>query len=83
MAFFDTGAYQEASASNFNAMPRPAVALVRDDEASLCRAAESVESVLGRDCLPAHLSGRAPSHAAADIPPHVLPYAPASTEQPA
>ncbi len=55
-AFLDTGAYQEVSASNFNAMPRPAAILVTGDRASVVRRAENLEDVFRRDELPAHLA---------------------------
>lgn len=56
IAFLDTGAYQEGSASNFNAMPRPATVLVKGDEAFVIRAAETLDDVLARDRVPAHLA---------------------------
>ena len=56
LAFLDTGAYQEASATNFNAMPRPASVLVCDDTVTLIKRAESVEDVLGRDVVPDRLA---------------------------
>ncbi len=49
VAFLDTGAYQEACASNFNAMPRPATVLVRDAVATVVRRAETIEDVFRRD----------------------------------
>lgn len=49
LAFLDTGAYQEACASNFNAMPRPATVLVRDGTATVVRRAETIEDVFHRD----------------------------------
>ncbi len=49
VAFLDTGAYQEACASNFNAMPRPATVLVRDNTATVVRRAETIEDVFRRD----------------------------------
>ncbi len=49
VAFLDTGAYQEACASNFNAIPRPATVLVRDAEAMVVRRAETIEDVFCRD----------------------------------
>lgn len=55
LALFDTGAYQEVSMSNFNAMPRPATVLVTDDRASVIRQREKEEDVFSRDVLPAHL----------------------------
>ena len=54
-AFLDTGAYQEVSASNFNAMPRPAAVLVTGDRASVVRRAEALDDVFRRDELPDHL----------------------------
>jgi diaminopimelate decarboxylase len=54
-AFLDTGAYQEVSASNFNAMPRPASILVTGDSAAVIRRAETLDDVFARDELPAHL----------------------------
>lgn len=57
-AFLDTGAYQEVSASNFNAMPRPATLLVQDQHAHVIRRAETLEDVFDRDVLPEHLQHR-------------------------
>ena len=54
-AFLDTGAYQEVSASNFNALPRPASVLVTGRHAAVIRRAETIEDVFARDELPAHL----------------------------
>ena len=65
LAFLDTGAYQEVSASNFNAMPRPAAVLVTGDRAAIIRRAENLDDVFRRDELPEHL---APSEAAAESP---------------
>jgi diaminopimelate decarboxylase len=56
LAFLDTGAYQDASATNFNAMPRPASVLVRDDSVTLIKRAETVEDVFGRDVVPDRLA---------------------------
>ena len=53
--FLDTGAYQEVSCSNFNAMPRPATVLVTGDQAHIIRQAETEADVLSRDVVPAHL----------------------------
>ena len=60
-AFLDTGAYQEVSASNFNAMPRPASVLVTDDRAAVIRRAETLEDVFSRDELPEHLAPAEPA----------------------
>jgi diaminopimelate decarboxylase len=49
VAFLDTGAYQEACASNFNALPRPATVLVRDAVATVVRRAETIEDIFRRD----------------------------------
>jgi diaminopimelate decarboxylase len=55
LAMLDTGAYQEVSMSNFNAMPRPATVLVTDDQASIIRRGETEEDVFRRDMMPEHL----------------------------
>jgi diaminopimelate decarboxylase len=55
LAFLDTGAYQDASASNFNALPRPGTILVARDTAELVRRHESIEEVFSRDLVPARL----------------------------
>ena len=39
IAFLETGAYQESSASNFNALPRPATVLVHGGDAEVIKAA--------------------------------------------
>jgi diaminopimelate decarboxylase len=57
LAFLDTGAYQDASASNFNALPRPATVLVCDDTAEIVKRAETVDDVFRRDVVPPRLSG--------------------------
>ncbi|MDH3290634.1 MAG: alanine racemase [Gemmatimonadota bacterium] len=57
LALLDTGAYQEVSTSNFNALPRPATALVTGDRAVIIRRAETETDVLCRDVLPEHLGG--------------------------
>jgi diaminopimelate decarboxylase len=59
LVMLDTGAYQEVSMSNFNAMPRPATVLVTGDQASVVRRAETEEDVFRRDQLPEHLRGEA------------------------
>ncbi len=56
LALLDTGAYQEVSMSNFNALPRPASVLVTGDRASLIRRRETEEDVFRRDVMPAHLA---------------------------
>jgi len=55
-AFLDTGAYQEASCSNFNALPRPAMVLVTGDRAAVIRRRETEEDVFARDVVPEHLA---------------------------
>ncbi len=62
-AMLDTGAYQEVSCSNFNAMPRPASILVKGRDAHVIRRAETLEDVFNRDVVPEHLvSLRAPEN---------------------
>ncbi len=67
-AFLDTGAYQEVSASNFNAMPRPAAVLVTGDRAAVIRRAENLEDVFRRDELPEHLAPSTQRQDEADLP---------------
>ena len=55
LAFLDTGAYQDACANNFNALPRPAVLLVHGAEAEIVKRAETVEDVFRRDIVPPRL----------------------------
>lgn len=55
-AFLDTGAYQEVSASNFNAMPRPAAILVTGGRAAVIRRAETLDDLFRRDAVPDHLA---------------------------
>jgi len=61
IAFLETGAYQEASAANFNGLPRPATVLVCGTTAEVVKRRETIEDVLGRDVIPERL------HAAAVI----------------
>jgi diaminopimelate decarboxylase len=55
LALLDTGAYQEVSMSNFNAMPRPATVLVTGDHASIIRRSETQQDIFRRDVIPEHL----------------------------
>ncbi len=55
IAFLDTGAYQETSASNFNALPRPASILISRDRSEVIKRAETIEDVFKRDLIPDHL----------------------------
>ncbi|MBN9621871.1 MAG: VOC family protein, partial [Actinobacteria bacterium] len=57
LAVLDTGAYQDANASNFNLMLRPATVLVHDAEAELIKRADRLEEILMRDRIPARLGG--------------------------
>ena len=56
LAFLDTGAYQEASASNFNALPRPATVMVHGGEAEIVKTAERIDDVFARDVVPRRLA---------------------------
>jgi diaminopimelate decarboxylase len=49
VAFLDTGAYQDAGASNFNALGRPGTVLIENGAARLVKRAETLEDVLARD----------------------------------
>jgi diaminopimelate decarboxylase len=57
LAILDTGAYQDASATNFNAMPRPGTALVNGADAEVVRRPETIEDVFVRDVIPERLRG--------------------------
>ncbi len=61
LALLDMGAYQEVSASNFNALPRPATLLVDGSEAEVIRRAETIEDVFQRDIIPERLKDKAVS----------------------
>jgi diaminopimelate decarboxylase len=56
LAILDTGAYQDAASSNFNALPRPATVLVHGDHAEVVKRAETVEDVFRRDIVPGRLA---------------------------
>ena len=49
IAFLGTGCYEEVSAANFNALPRPATVLVDGGDAYVVRRAETLSDVLSRD----------------------------------
>ncbi len=53
VALLEAGAYQEISASNFNALSRPATVLVNGRDAEIVKRAETVEDVWARDVVPA------------------------------
>ena len=55
LAFLDTGAYQDAAATNFNALPRPGTVLVTGNRVELIRRHETLDDVFGRDLIPEHL----------------------------
>jgi diaminopimelate decarboxylase len=56
IAFLDTGAYQDAAASNFNALRRPATVLITEDRSALIKRHETLEEIFARD-LPLRGSG--------------------------
>jgi diaminopimelate decarboxylase len=56
LAFLDTGAYQEASASNFNALPRPATVLVSGAGAEIVKTAEHIDDIFARGIVPTRLA---------------------------
>jgi diaminopimelate decarboxylase len=49
IAFLDTGAYQDAAASNFDVLGRPGTVLVNGNRARLVKRHETVDDILGRD----------------------------------
>ena len=56
LAFLDTGAYQDACASNFNGLPRPGTVLVSGASAEWIKRPETVEDVFARDVVPERLA---------------------------
>jgi diaminopimelate decarboxylase len=63
IAFLEAGAYQESSASNFNALPRPASVLVSGSDAEVIKTAESIDDIYSRDLVPARLLQKAKAKA--------------------
>ncbi|HEX5608908.1 MAG TPA: alanine racemase [Solirubrobacterales bacterium] len=59
VAFGLTGAYQDAGATNFNVLPRAATVLVHGAESDVIKARETIDEVLARDVVPAHLQDAA------------------------
>lgn len=59
IAFLETGAYQESSTSNFNALPRPGSVLVNGRDAELVKRPETIEDVWSRDVVPERLATEA------------------------
>ena len=55
IAFLDTGAYQDACANNWNALPRPGTVLVHGAEAEWIKRPETVDEVFARDLIPERL----------------------------
>jgi diaminopimelate decarboxylase len=49
LAILDTGAYQDTTANNFNAMARPATVLVSDNRVSLIKRRETIDDITARD----------------------------------
>jgi len=49
IAFLDTGAYQDAVAANFNALPRPGTVLVSGADARWIKRPETIADVFARD----------------------------------
>src|SRR5262249_15325707 len=65
IAFLETGAYLEASAANFNGLPRPATVLVCGTTAEVVKRRETIDDVLGRDSVPERLHAAASAWGAA------------------
>ena len=59
LAFVDTGAYQDANATNFNALPRPATVLVTGDRSEIVKREETIDDIFARDIIPQRLAGTA------------------------
>ncbi len=59
VVFLDTGAYQDATSTNFNALPRPATVLVHGGDAEVVKLAETLDDVFARDVVLERLVGDA------------------------
>ena len=57
IALLVTGAYQDAGANNFNALPRPATVLVSGAQAEVVKRRETIAEVFARDIVPDRLGG--------------------------
>ena len=57
IALLVTGAYQDAGANNFNALPRPATVLVSGAQAEVIKRRETIAEVFARDIVPERLGG--------------------------
>ena len=57
LALLATGAYQDAGANNFNALPRPATVLVSGAQAEVVKRRETIAEVFARDVVPERLGG--------------------------
>jgi diaminopimelate decarboxylase len=57
LAVLDTGAYQDATSNNFNAMVRPASVLVSGSEVSLIKRRETLDDITARDITATPPSG--------------------------
>lgn len=55
VAFLDTGAYSETASTQYNAVPRPATVLVRDDQSWVIKRRETVRDLFERHEVPDHL----------------------------
>ena len=55
IAFLDTGAYQDACANNWNALPRPGTVLVSGAQAEWIKRPETIDEVFARDVIPERL----------------------------
>lgn len=57
LAILDVGAYGFTMASNYNALPKPAVVLISNSEGLLIRRRESYEDMMAGEIVPQHLIG--------------------------
>lgn len=55
LAVFSTGAYNYSMASNYNRIPRPALVLVKDNEADLIIERENYQDLISKDRIPERL----------------------------
>jgi diaminopimelate decarboxylase len=69
VAFLDMGAYQEVSACNFNALPRPGTVLVKGDKAEWIRLPETNKDVFRRDVVPERFKTKKTNRRSRQRPP--------------
>jgi diaminopimelate decarboxylase len=55
IALLNTGSYIEPMAANFNALPRPGMALISGEQCNMIKRHETVDEVFSRQVIPKYL----------------------------